>query len=758
LLESIVGLACKLFGIPFNWVLSFKQAGIIFGISLLFGFLYGLGGGLIVVMVVGLGGGLISGLLFGLIGGLESNLLAHLNSGLSGTINSISDVLSQGLSAELEGNLFYRGIDRDLFAGFDSGIFGGVIAGLIGGLAAGLGYERIYGFCGGLVIGLPIAMVGDIAIHSGGIFIALSRDEGFNQSENFIIAYFITCTLIFFRPFYLFPYLRRYFASKKNAALSFKLFQHSPLFWDEVIAMPLPNLSEWLIRLVNQDRKLGFAEVNFVSETSIFQRNASQKALLSIASQDLQKIESLDGLSRAKDIIEFLPSAYRTYFDFERAVLSDIKRQIKAVSNLAEDYNNRETISGRLETLENLDEKINIFRTSLAFSSVGAKIFLPSIEKWSDFIKIEKAKRYKELTSTPIPNPYIVGKPLDSTEKNQQLFMGRRDIIAAIEENIVNPQERNALLLYGRRRIGKTSTLKNLGRFFQSKYLTVYVDFQNGKWRDSDTAFCYNLVKAILEELERNELLKESYELQIERFKKNTFTSLDEWLDKIEKISKISGKQILLTFDEYEKLEEDFENSKITKDVFNQLRSIVQHREQIVILFSGGHRFEEMSKINWSDYLINTKTLELGFLSNDDANRLLTDPVPKLSYNKGIKENIIKLTHCQPYLLQSFGSDLVNHLNYKKRFTATQEDFETIVEKVLISAQSYFYSIWSEDMSEEEQEIMRILARGRIKSINSLPSKSAVKNLVRKEVVEEINGNYQLKIELFRKYLLKNKL
>lgn len=336
--------------------------------------------------------------------------------------------------------------------------------------------------------------------------------------------------------------------------------------------------------------------------------------------------------------------------------------------------------------------------------------------------------------------------------------MGRRDIVAAIEENIINPQERNALLLYGRRRIGKTSTLKNLSRFLKSQYLTVYIDFQNAKWRDNDTAFCYNLIKDILSELEKYELIREPYKLKIEEFEKHTFTVFNEWLDEIEKISKATGKQILLTFDEYEKLEEDFEKSKITTDVFNQLRNIVQHRERIVVLFSGGHRFEEMQKVNWSDYLINTKTLELSFLSTQDAKRLLTEPVPKLNYEKGIREKIIELTHCQPYLLQSFGSDLVNHLNEKKRFTATQHDFEIIVEKVLVSAQAYFYDTWSEDMSKDEQEIIRTLAKDKTKNSKSLPSEPALKKLIRKEVVEETNGKCRLKIELFRLYLLKNKL
>jgi hypothetical protein len=44
--------------------------------------------------------------------------------------------------------------------------------------------------------------------------------------------------------------------------------------------------------------------------------------------------------------------------------------------------------------------------------------------------------------------------------RDNELFKGRRDIIFAIEERIINTGQRPALLLYGRRRMGKTSTLQ----------------------------------------------------------------------------------------------------------------------------------------------------------------------------------------------------------------------------------------------------------------------------------------------------------
>jgi uncharacterized protein len=165
--------------------------------------------------------------------------------------------------------------------------------------------------------------------------------------------------------------------------------------------------------------------------------------------------------------------------------------------------------------------------------------------------------------------------------------------------------------------------------------------------------FYFHLASSAHGELYQRNLLDGLGKPALEQFEKYAFTRLDEFLDQVEALSRRINKQILLTFDEYERLEEGIAAQKITREVFNQLRNIVQHRARIVVLFSGGHRFEELRVVNWSDYLINVKTLELSFLAPADARELLTEPVPALHYEAGVVDAIIRLTHCQPYLLQA---------------------------------------------------------------------------------------------------------
>ena len=164
-----------------------------------------------------------------------------------------------------------------------------------------------------------------------------------------------------------------------------------------------------------------------------------------------------------------------------------------------------------------------------------------------------------------------------------------------------------------------------------------------------------------------------------------------------------------------------------------------------------------MPAVNWSDYLINAKTLELSYLAEQDARELLTEPVPNLQYGDGVLEKIIALTHCQPYLLQAVASDLVNYLNAQKRQHATPEDLAVAVEKVLTTADGYFFNTWN-DCSADEQAVMRAFATGAGASVLTAEYQAAIQGLMRKEILEKTENIYRLAVELFGRWIVKNQV
>ncbi|WP_139282224.1 AAA family ATPase [Thiothrix caldifontis] len=435
--------------------------------------------------------------------------------------------------------------------------------------------------------------------------------------------------------------------------------------------------------------------------------------------------------------------------------LQDARKYINVVSALAADYQIRQTRTGQLKVLAELHDRLTDFQKlmKLTVAPVGST-FEPLTIKWLHMVSNEQEKLRQQSTHNELPNPYIAGNPLEV--RDQQLFVGRSDILLAIEQFILNTDQRPSLLLYGRRRTGKSSTLLNLPR---SRFEPVYIDCQDAKWHESDQAFCYNLAHDLFNVLYQSDSVRGLRQPQIEQFDKNAFTQLDQFLTQAQKIAEQRDKRILLAFDEYEELENSIINGDISEKVLGKLRNLIQHSKSIVVLVSGSHRFEELTRLNWANYLINTRTLELSYLDAESARELLTKPVPELHYEAGVVDEIIHITHCQPYLLQAVASELVNYLNSKQQTTATPDDLNTALEKTLVSASAYFSDTWRKDNSEAEQQVMRALATGKTESVLADAAfQPAIQSLIRKEIVEGTEGSYRLAVELFARWIVRNQV
>ena len=636
------------------------------------------------------------------------------------------------------------GLGAGLAGGLGFGLVGGLGAGLVGGLGFVQGGFGLAGLGLGLAVGLNGRLDSGLAVGLGlGLFFGLK--EGLAEALNYALAALPTFFLIYFRPFYLLPYALQYWRAA-SARDPFKVFRASPVYWDEVIATPLPRLKDWLVSLVKRDRTRGMEEILFVAEKRPYQRKAALKALLAVAEQDLQLIHDVKGLVNAANILKAFPAERKESLKG----LSEAQRRGNTISALAQDYQSRLTPDGQLKVLEELRGELETFRSAMALTAapVGTT-FQPLAARWLSFIKDAEAEARDRMQFSVLPNPYISGNPLQP--RDEQLFVGRRDILRELENYILNTNQRPSLFLYGRRRTGKSSTLLNLPR---SQFEPVYIDCQDAKWHESDQAFCYNLTHEIYAALQQSEDVKGISPPQLEQFAQNAFTRLDQYLDQFEKLSEQRGKRILLSFDEYEGLQESITNADISKNVLGKLRNIIQHRERIVVLVSGSHRFEELPGLNWASYLINTRMLELSFLDEASARELLTEPVPKLHYEDGVVDEILRLTHCQPYLLQAVASELVNHLNEQQKTAATKEDLDVAVEKVLVSAGSYFANTWREDRSEEERTVLLALALQ--EAVPWAEHPTALRNLLNSEILERSGDDYQFAVELFRCWILKH--
>jgi hypothetical protein len=559
------------------------------------------------------------------------------------------------------------------------------------------------------------------------------------------IALGIAFLFSYFRFFYILPHMIQYLRVKIFKHEPFSLFRNSPIYWDEIILMPLPFLSDFLVTLTEANRNEGLHEIEFVSSKRPFQRKAASSALAEITIKDLGGFKSIEEIADASGNVRALStfeSSLSKEFGTAGRNIDDISADAKSYLESSSNYN-------ILRTLNVLGRDVDNFKKTLIATKgpVGYK-FLPVAETWSQIIKEEthKLTELKKDTYEEISNPYIFGNPVRPEEKSR-LFVGRRDIIREIESNLANISQKPTLFLHGRRRVGKSSVLINLPRFLGKRYVSAYIDCQDARTTESPASFCYTLSMSI-----SNSLKDRGFSIEyplFESFQKNPFTILGNWFDKIEKTLETEDKLILLALDEYEKLEESILRGNLSIEILDQLRNIIQHRKLFVVLITGSKELNEL-ELNWSDYLISARTIKLGYLSKDEARILITNPIDDFSLNyeggeKGeVVNKIIDVTSCQPYLVQALCFELVNYLNTQHRKEARMADIDTAIEKVLVSAENYFYYICDSECSEKEKEILKRL----VSNLTLKGDEEEIKSLMRKEIIENVNGNFRFKVEV----------
>ena len=284
-------------------------------------------------------------------------------------------------------------------------------------------------------------------------------------------------------------------------------------------------------------------------------------------------------------------------------------------------------------------------------------------DKWLTILEGERERFQVRAEVTPeTPNPFIFGTPVAETEYS--LFSGWQDVVRQIEGSILGARQSPTLLLHGARRMGKTSILNQLARLLGHHFVPAIIDCQNPSVRSSAETMLHSLARKISEGLQRRSVIVEP--LNKTGLESEPFTAFDEWVDELERRMP-ADMRILLCLDEYERLTDTVAKGWGSA-VLDLLRYTIQHRREVVLMFTGAHTFAELGP-TWTDRFINARRIRVSFLKREEALPLLTNPIPEfdMTYELEALEVIIKVTNGQPFLLQSVAFELVQFLNEQGR-------------------------------------------------------------------------------------------
>ncbi|WP_442921794.1 AAA family ATPase, partial [Microcoleus sp. ARI1-A5] len=432
---------------------------------------------------------------------------------------------------------------------------------------------------------------------------------------------------------------------------------------------------------------------------------------------------------------------------------SRISQDVAAALNQNSAYNQRLALTAVAERLNGLSRELTRSGDKYAVR------FRPVANSWYEIVTnyVQEQAKAVELRQE-INNPYIIGVPL--TEQ-QEIFTGRTDIGTRMEQLLLD-RRRPPLLLYGQRRMGKTSLLNNLGRLLPSNIIPMFVDLQGPVSSASDSAgFLYNIARSMADSAKRQSALTVP-SLKRETLQDDPFTRFDEWLREVEKA--LQQNIALLAFDEFEALDNAITKGRFDEeDVLGMLRHLIQHRPRFKVLLAGSHTIEEFQR--WASYLINVQVVHISYLKQPEARQLIEQPVQDftLRYEPNAVDRVLQLTRCHPFLIQLLCAEIIalkNEQDPSIRRLATLADVEAAIPEALSVGSFFFADIQNNQVDAAGLAILQFLAaRGegatvsRPTILQHFPDKSDALNLLlQRELIEEVSEGYRFQVELIRRW------
>lgn len=305
-----------------------------------------------------------------------------------------------------------------------------------------------------------------------------------------------------------------------------------------------------------------------------------------------------------------------------------------------------------------------------------------------------------------IPNPYTAGTPIQT----QEMFYGREDDLRFLKENLTFSSS-TVIVLYGQRRSGKSSLLHQLvNTAALDPHIPVYIDMQRESLGITTSAFLYHVAYYIYRALKRKNIIVR-FPIRQEFSEDPTF-AFDLFLDQIN--STFDEAKLVLLIDEFEILEQKVTEGALAPEIFEYLRSQMQHRRNLNFLLSGIHTIEHLSANYWSVFFNIARHRQLSKLNEEAAVKLISEPTgDSLVYDPLAIEKIRSLTADQPYLIQLICRSLVEYSNYEHKNYVTINDVNKVLREVMETGQVHFTWVWHLSTPDERIALSIIAQEGR---------------------------------------------
>ena len=358
------------------------------------------------------------------------------------------------------------------------------------------------------------------------------------------------------------------------------------------------------------------------------------------------------------------------------------------------------------------------------------KLVATIAESWKKKLLDVIPDTWEIIHTQPVHNPYVAGDPVEGS-----LFVGRTDIIKQLEELWLMSNQLQSVVLYGHRRMGKTSILKNLSSYLRQQHQRRLHQPTQLRHRLSQTKAKAKCLIAI------SDVISQTLSISPTLRQRLSYGSPPS-LSNASSVPLANGynqdQGLIIALDEFEKIEELISTGALSKDFLGFLRGLLQEHANIAFAFAGLHTLEEMTEDYFNPLFASILPIRIGFFTLGETRQLLANPAEDftLDYQPEALNEIYRLTAGQPYLTQLIGFQLVRHYNHQvfeegreRSPIFTPEDLTIVIHQSDFFAKGryYFTGVWNQAAQDAsgQQAILKVLSQERrgIQHVRDPPTK-----------------------------------
>ncbi|MCF3609504.1 ATP-binding protein, partial [Planktothrix agardhii 1033] len=387
---------------------------------------------------------------------------------------------------------------------------------------------------------------------------------------------------------------------------------------------------------------------------------------------------------------------------------------IKTLYQVIEDFNlikNSVSLSTRSLALNRvLGEIKKILDQSKTLPEAEQGLIIDIAQNWQSALLGITEEIGKISITEKVINPYIIGDPVIGKQ-----FIGREDIIKQLEELWILTPQLQSVVLFGHRRMGKTSILRNISTRLDEKVKLAYVNLLTV---GNSIQGVGEVLMAIADSLSDTLQIPPPDDESLINLPYRTF---ERYLKQIE--TQLGDTGLIIALDEFEQIEELIKSDRIPKDFMGVLRGMVQMSPKIAFALAGLHTLEEMTEDYFNPFFASIIPIRVSFLERATCRYLLANPGEDfpLDYKPDALDYIYDLTAGQPYLVQLIGfllvrryNDQVFELGNKRDPMFTIADVDGIINQPEFyqNGRYYFTGVWQQagEGSPGQQQIIKAIA------------------------------------------------